>query len=97
MGHIYACEEKYKDAFIELDITKLIALQEIMSLSIEDYCSGPEADKDFPGYIWEFGKNNIEGKEAYIKLKIADIGGKKYAKCISFHKAKFPQCYPLKK
>jgi len=55
-----------------------------------------EVDIDRPGVIWEFGKN-IEGKEVYIKLKIAEIAGKKYAKCISFHRAKFPMCYPLKK
>ncbi len=93
---IFVDRADYKEAFIELEITKLIAFQELMSLSIEDYCSGPEPDKDRPGEIWEFGEN-LEGKEVYIKLKIADIGGKRYAKCISFHKAKFPQCYPLKK
>jgi hypothetical protein len=85
----------YKDAFIELGITKDMAFQDLLSLSVEDYCSGPEPDKDKPGSIWEFGKN-IEGKEVYIKLKIAEIGAQKYAKCISFHKARFPQCYPLK-
>ena len=85
----------YKDAFIELGISKVIAFRELLALSVEDYCAGPEPDKDRPGYIWEFGKN-IEGKEVYIKLKIAEIGGKKYAKCISFHQARYPQCYPLK-
>jgi len=92
---IFVDRAEYKTSFIELGITKFVAFQEILSLSIENYCSGPEPDKDRPGYIWEFGKD-IEGKEVYIKLKIAEIGAKKYAKCISFHKARFPQCYPLK-
>jgi len=92
---IFVDRAEYKDAFIELGISKMIAFQELLFLSIENYCSGPEPDKDRPGSIWEFGKN-IEGKEVYIKLKIAEIGGTKYAKCISFHKAKFSQCYPFK-
>ena len=93
---IFIKRMEYQDAFLELGITISDAFNELMSLSIDNYCSGPEPDKDRPGSIWEFGKN-IEGKEVYIKLKIAEIGGKKYAKCISFHKAKYPICYPLKK
>jgi hypothetical protein len=92
---IFIKRTEYKDTFIELGITLSDARNELMSLSIENYCSGPEPDKDRPGSVWEFGKN-FEGKEVYIKLKIAEIDGKKYAKCISFHKAKFPMCYPLK-
>ena len=68
---------------------------EILSLSTTDYCSGPKPDKDMPGEIWEFGKR-IGGKGVYIKLKIAQVGNNKIAKCISFHKAEFPLCYPLK-
>jgi len=92
---IFVDRVAYKDAFTELGLSKMIAFQELLSLSIEHYCSGPEPDKDRPGSVWEFGKN-IEGIEVYIKLKIAEIGGAKYAKCISFHKAKFSQCYPFK-
>jgi len=38
----------------------------------------------------------IEGKEVYIKLKIADVGRGKIAKCISFHEAEFPLCFAFK-
>jgi hypothetical protein len=48
-----------------------------------------------PGEIWEFGKR-IGGNDVYIKLKIAQVGNDKIAKCISFHKAEFPLSYPLK-
>ena len=48
-----------------------------------------------PGDIWEFGKV-INGVEVYIKLKIADAACERIAKCISFHKAKFPLDFPLR-
>ena len=83
------------DALAELEITERDRENEILELSIEHYCSGPEPDVDQPGEIWIFGKE-INGREVYIKLKIADVGEKKIAKCISFHRAQFPQCYPLR-
>jgi len=92
---IFVDRVAYKDAFIKLGITKDMAFQDLLSLSVEDYCSGPDPDRGKPGFVWEFGKK-IEGKEVYIKLKITEIGAQKYAKCISFHKARFSQCYPLK-
>ena len=88
--------ETNRDALIELNLTKRIRKKEILSLSKEDYCSGPKPDKDMPGNIWEFGKI-INGEEIYIKLKIAEAGHVRIAKCISFHKAKFPLIFPLKK
>ncbi len=93
---IFVDRTEYEKGFIELGITKDIAFQEVLSLSIEDYCKGPEADRDRPGEVWEFGID-IDGMGVYVKLKIAEINGKKYAKCISFHKAQFPQYYPFKK
>ena len=68
---------------------------EIQNLSVADYCKGPEPDTDKPGEVWEFGKI-ISGKEVYIKLKIANVGNIKLAKCISFHVAEFPLCFPFK-
>lgn len=67
----------------------------ILSLTIQDYCSGPGADKDQPGEIWVFGKE-VDCQEVYIKLKIADTGSMKIAKCISFHAARYPLIYPYK-
>jgi hypothetical protein len=65
-----------------------------MTLSVKDYCEGPEPDRDRPSDIWVFGKH-IGGKEIYIKLKIAQVGQEKIAKCLSFHEANFPLCYPF--
>ncbi len=77
-----------------LGLTKKNCKNEILSLSVSNYSSGPKPDRDKPGKVWEFGKK-IKEKEIYIKLKIADIGLIKIAKCISFHEAKHPLDYPL--
>lgn len=82
-------------ALIELRITEKIRKDEILSLSINDYCEGPEKDTDRPGYIWVFGKT-VNGREVYIKLKIAQVGEVKIAKCLSFHPAEFPLSYPAR-
>lgn len=84
-----------KDALTELGLTKENVKDEILSLSVADYCTGPEIDRDMPGDIWVFGKT-IDGKEVYIKLKIVNKGGKKIATCISFHPARYPLSFPFR-
>lgn len=83
------------EALAELGLTKKNRKNEILTLSVEDYCSGPEPDDERPGHVWVFGKQ-INGVNVYIKLKIAQAGEKKIAKCLSFHAAKFPMCFPYK-
>lgn len=87
-----------REAFIEtltaLGITRRICFDELLSLSVEDYCQGPEEDRDRPGEVWVFGKH-YEGKEIYIKLKLTRVGRETIAKCLSFHLADFPLCFPL--
>ncbi len=84
-----------RDALIRLGLTERNRRQEILSLSVEDYCSGPEDDINRPGKVWVFGKK-VAGKETYIKLKIAQVAGRKIAKCLSFHEAKHPMSYPFR-
>lgn len=79
----------------DLGLTKEDRKDLILSLTIEDYCSGPEPDKDQAGEIWVFGKE-VAGQEIYIKLKIPDTGSQKIAKCISFHVATYPLKYPYR-
>jgi hypothetical protein len=81
------------DALSDLGLTRNNLKEEILALSVQDYCEGPEPDKDRPGEIWIFGKQ-VAGKEIYIKLKIAQVGKEKIAKCLSFHPANFPLCFP---
>jgi hypothetical protein len=86
-------EESLK-ALADLGLTKRNFKELILTLSVTDYCEGPKRDIDRAGEIWIFGKQ-VEGRDIYIKLKLAQISGKKIAKCISFHPAAFPLCYPL--
>lgn len=83
------------DALSELGLTFGNARDEIMAISVTDYCDGPEYDRDKPGEIWVFGKE-IEGKEVYIKLKVASVGEEKIAKCISFHISRRPLRFPFR-
>ncbi|MDP1716176.1 MAG: hypothetical protein Q8L41_15675 [Anaerolineales bacterium] len=87
--------EENNQTIIELGLTRKNIEKEILELTAQDYCSGPEEDHTRPGVIWKFGKNIMQ-REIYIKLKIAEIGSEKIAKCISFHKANHRINYPLK-
>ena len=78
--------KKNKDDLISLGITERIRESIILSLTPDDFCKGPEKDKDKPGHLWFFGRTD-NGDEIYIKLKIANTNGTKIAKCISFHRA----------
>ena len=82
---------------MQLGIDKTGCLDQILSLTAEDYCKGPEDDRDKGkgGKFWFFGKR-IEGHEVYIKLKLVTIGEKKEALCISFHIAEYAMRYPFK-
>lgn len=83
------------DTLAKMGLTKKNLIEEIMTLSVENYCQGPEPDRDRPGDVWVFGKQ-IDAEEIYIKLKIAHVGKEKIAKCLSFHAANFPLCYPYR-
>lgn len=84
-------------ALADLGLTKGNRHEEILALSAEDYCKGPEPDADRPGEVWVFGKT-INDRSVYIKLKIANVGaGVEIAKCISFHEAQFPLSFPCKR
>jgi hypothetical protein len=86
---------KNQQALADLELTRKNRSDIILSLSVADYCRGPESDRDRPGYIWEFGKI-VDGKPVYIKLKIADTDGGQIARCISFHAAEFPHSFPCR-
>lgn len=77
----------------KLGLTKANVAELLLGLSVTDYCRGPEPDRDQPGNIWVFGRE-IEGEEVYIKLKVAQVGDQRVAKCLSFHIAEFPLRYP---
>ena len=78
-----------------LGITKRNLEEILLTLSVDNYSSGPEIDRGKGGDIWVFGKN-IRSYEIYIKLKVADVAGTRIARCISFHIAKYPMEYPCR-
>ncbi len=86
--------QKNRDALLELGLTANQREAIILSLSVGDYCSGPEKDKYKPGYYWVFGKRS-DITEIYIKLKIVEYHGEEYPICYSFHKSERPLNYLL--
>lgn len=58
---------------------------ELLNLSISDYISGPEVDRDFPSSdkFWIF-KRRVNGQVIYIKFKVEyQVDGK--VRVVSFH------------
>ena len=84
--------QKNREALIELGLTKSQAEEIILSLTPEDYCEGPLADKKGSGQVWVFGRVE-EGQEIYIKLKLTTTEA---PICLSFHPAEQTLQYPLK-
>lgn len=84
-----------RPTLLKLGLTKHNVEEILLSLSVTDYCKGPEKDHDRPGEMWFFGKE-IGGHEIYIKLKVANVGNRDIAKCISFHFAEYPLSFPYK-
>ena len=82
-------------ALVELGITSNIRKEIILNLSVDNYSSGAEPDTDRPGEVWIFG-GKINDKEIYIKLKVDKYGGEKFAKCISFHPARYTLNFPFR-
>lgn len=85
---------KNLDSLSQLGITLKICKEEILSLAVKNYLGGPKPDRGRPGEIWEFGKR-VFGKEVHITLKIAQAGNAIITKCLSFHEAEFPLCFPF--
>ena len=75
----------------ELGIKPYQVREMILQLTPQNYISGPETDSNFPKHnVWKFGLK-LNDIEVYIKL--SDNFSFNVAKCISFHKAKFPITY----
>ena len=93
--HTFSFVERHKclDTLARLGMTIPQAKSEIMSLTYEDYCKGPELDTERGGDFWTFGKV-INGEVIFIRLKV--VFDFNLAKCQSFHIAERPIEYPYK-
>ena len=92
---VFVGRHENNSAFTNLGLTWHNFITELLELSVVNYCSGPEPDRDRSGFVWVFGKE-INGHQVYIKLKIFDVGPERKAKCISFHEAEHPINFPYK-
>lgn len=95
----YGVKEHLKNlhTLIGLGITTRIRDEIILSISLEDFSSGPTPDAYHPGNYWVFGKD-LDSIEIYIKLKIVtDNHGNDFAVCMSFHPSEYPMKYPLRR
>ena len=87
--------EENRQALIELGITHKVRANELKSLTVLHYVSGPSPDLTHAGLVWIFGKT-IRRREVYIKLKIRETEFGDKAICLSFHKSQEPLRYPLR-
>ena len=83
--------QKNRDALLRMGLTINNCRREVMSLVVEDYCSGPDSDFDsrFKGAVWTFGKEIYEVR-MYIKVKVVKTDVHQAVTCISFHEAEYP-------
>ena len=80
----------------ELDMVTDQVWAVLKRLTANNYCAGPEEDRDREAtFLWKFGCT-LEKQETYIKLKIEESSDGKFLKCLSFHLALFPLDYPLR-
>ena len=88
--------EKTDRTLIDLGINRAQCKDEIISLSVLDYSSGPDPDFSRPGAapFWIFGKM-VKGIEIYIKLKVVEGIARDRAICVSFHIAEESLYYPF--
>lgn len=81
---------------VDLGIDEAKAWVEIARLTINNYCQGPESDRDGSAtFVWVFGAT-VEKTATYIKLKIEPSGKSHVLKCLSFHPGQFPMRFPLR-
>ena len=94
-GIYFVTREGFMEAMEWLGFTKANCRDEILNLTVDDYCEGPDPDRDMPGEVWVFGIST-SGTDIYIKLKLAPVGSQTIAKCLSFHPAKHPLRFPFR-
>lgn len=79
---------------IDLGLNYKQRKEEIKSLNVLDYSSGPHPDHNYEGDVWIFGKT-IKKIEVYIKQIIVESSDASWPLCISFHPAAKPLIFPF--
>jgi hypothetical protein len=79
---------------VDLNLTQAQAVDRICRLTLQDYCGGPEADRDEDAReVWLFGCVEA-GVEVYIKLRLDPEVPFSRPVIRSFHPAEHPLSYP---
>lgn len=88
--------KKNKDSLALAGLSIDDAFDIVKSLTVRNYCKGPEDDIDKPGTgeMWFFGHSE-RGYDFYIKIKIC-FDANSNVIIISFHFPEFPLIYPYK-
>ncbi len=94
-GWRFIPRQKNLDCLADLGFVLPDVKTTLLELTVSDFCDGPIQDADTRGDLWIFGKV-IDGKEVYIKIKLAQIGPLRIVKVVSFHFAEGPLFYPCK-
>ena len=96
-GWIFStASEKNLKTLAKLEMTIDDVKNEILSLSVMDYCAGPLKDHRIRGDVWIF-KRIIQGKDIYIKLKLWGDRRDLEVRVLSFHIADRPLSYYFKR
>lgn len=95
-GLLIADRGKNNQVRVELGLTVQNLEDIVFGLTVEDYHSGPEPDRDRGGEVWVFGPAH-DGGQLYIKLKLLVDGPITRVKCISFHLAERELRLPYRK
>ncbi len=77
--------KKNLDSLSNMGLSVQDVKNELLSLEMRNYKSGPELDYSYSGEVWIFSRL-VGNAEFYIKLKI-DVAndGTQILKCLSFH------------
>ena len=89
--------QKNNQALADFGLMPRHRRDEIMALTVDNYCEGPDADADDPAQqVCVFG-TTVGQREVYIKLTLKPLVRGFLAKCLSFHPAEHQLSYPLGK
>ena len=85
---LFVMRPKNAEALLSLNMSKRAAVLEVSNLTVANYCSGPEEDRDRAGQqCWIFGCD-VAGCEVYVKLIVEALPqGRRRLKILSFHQA----------
>lgn len=91
---VLSTRDKNTSTIARLELTIDDIKEEIMSLSLLDYCDGPCQDPKIKGDVWIFGKA-VHDEELYIKLKLSGDSRLRQLRILSFHepKRKLHHCF----